>query len=131
MSNPVLKIIQEAFATEISNDHQVTPHAIIVKLPDNTQVIIGVILTSPCIHAIAPYPVRTNVKHTYHYLHQQTKNNTVQYSPFNLQSIEDCRSYVDDVCKTFVNAKFYDFEITFPDGSAYLVVIAHNKNHKK
>ena len=128
MSNPVFNIIQSAFAAEIANDHQVTPHAITVKLPDNTRVIIGTILTTPSTHTVPPYPVRTDTEHSYHYLHQ-TSNPTTAPTPLTLQSIEDCRSYLEDVCRSMINAEFRDFEITFPDGSSYLIVLARTESH--
>ncbi len=128
MSNPILNIIQSAFAAEISNDHQVTPHAITVELPDKTCIIIGTILTCPSTRTVPPYPIQTDAKHSYHYLHQ-AEHTTTDPQPFTLQSIEDCRSYVEDVCRTLINAEFHDFEMTFPDGSSYLIAIAPTENH--
>ncbi len=129
MSNPILNIIQSAFAAEIANDHQITPHAIVVNLPNKKRIIIGVILTVPSTRTVAPYPLRTDKQHTYHYLHQFTNATPTAPKPFMLQSLEDCRSYIEDVCRTFFNADFHDFEITFPDGSTYLVVAAYAENH--
>ena len=129
MPNQILKILQSAISAETTNDYQITPHAITVNLPDQSQIIIGIILTKPSTHIRSKYHLRTKAQHTYHFLHQNDATAQTTLKPFTLQSLEDCRSYVEDVCRTFINAQFRDYEISFPNGSAYLVVIAPAKNH--
>ena len=124
-NNPIMKIIHEVFAKEIANPYTVTAHAITLKFPDHNQAIIGAILTTAPLLQVPPFSIKKNYQHTFHYLHQHDHNptNSESLTPFTLHSLADCRSYLDDLCRTCFNAQFNDFELTFPDGSTYLIVI--------
>lgn len=125
-NNPILAIIHDTMQKEITNAMDTTAHSIIVTLPDQSQVIIGAILISAPQQTVSPSPLRTQQQHSYHFQHQ---SDTAQQTatPFTLQSVADCRSYVDDICQTMISAKFRDFEITLPDGSIYLVILSHKE----
>ena len=120
-NNPILKIIYDTMQTEITNRINATPHSIQLTLPNEAKIIIGAIMTTAPLYIVPPFSIRTNKTHTYHFLHQS--NDTNQSSRLTLLSMEDCRSYLDDVCQTLLNATFHDFEITFPDGSTYLILV--------
>ena len=116
-NSQILAIIHDTMQQEITNPVTRAPHALRLTFPDNKQAIIGIILTTAPLHQTAPYELKTAQAHTYHYLHQATKQ------PFTIRGIEDCRCYIEDICQTMLNAKFRDFEITFPDGSRYLIMV--------
>ena len=127
-NNSILKIIYETLLTEIDNPLVLTPHTIGISLPNQNQITIGLILTSAPLHTSSSFSLRTNHSHTYHYLCQRDNDTQKKPKPFTLCSIEDCQSYIDDLCKTIINANFNDFEITLPDGSSYLIMINTSKN---
>lgn len=117
-TNPIIKTIAQVFQNEITNTYATTPHSITLTLPNEQTLIIGVILTTAPLHSSPAFKFGTTNTYTYHYQHQP--HTTTRLT---LQSLEDCRSYIDDICHTMLNATFNDFEVTFPDGSAYLIMI--------
>ena len=120
-NSQILAIIRDTMQQEITNSIDITPHALRITFPNHTQAIVGVILTAAPTQQ-TPHALKTTQTHTYHYLHQTITQ------PFTLHSLEDCRCYIDDICKTMLNAKFHDFEITFSDGSRYLIMVTPAEN---
>ena len=119
--SPVIQAIQSAFSNEIANDFQFTNHSLTVTLPNKKKLNIVVpLIVAPTQLLTQPFFRSSKMIHTYHYLHQNEK---ILPARLTLQSIEDCRSYVDDICQTMLNANMRDNEITFPDGSVYLIII--------
>lgn len=126
-NNPVIKIIQTAFQTEIANPITSTAHSLTITLPDNQQIIIGAILTTAPLYNIPPFPIRTDRPHTFHYDTHQSQikisHPKATNSHLTLLSLTDCQSYLDDICHNLFNATCRDSEITFPDGSKYLIMV--------
>lgn len=117
-ASPVIKVINSAFANEIANEFQYTQHSLTVTLPNADKVVIvAPLTTAPTQASTQPFFVTPLPKHTYHYLHQPHP------ARFTLQSVEDCRAYVDDICRTKLNASITDNEVKFADGSTFLIII--------
>ncbi len=124
-NNPVMESIQAAFQMEIANQFTVKDDTLVLTLPDQSRLVIGANPITPTKHT---QPNTPTAKHTYHYVHQHDfgYGNADEHQPLQrllLRNMEDCRSYLDDVCQTLLDAAFHDFEITFPDGSAYLLTV--------
>ena len=123
-NNPVMEVIQTAFQMEIANEMTTTTEGLVVTLADHKRVLIT---TTPITTGITqPHPKPDT--HTYHYIHQHDfgygqVDEIKTVKRLTLRNIEDCRSYLDDVCESFLNATNRDFEITFADGTAYLITI--------
>ena len=110
-TNPVLATIRAAFNAEIANPFTVHDHTITVDLPHGDPVAITVLPLSPS----TPTTSRLKTTHTYHYTHQDTPGRLV------LHNLTELRAYQDDVCQTLLNARYRDGEVTFPDGTTYLL----------
>ena len=120
--NPVSAVLQAAFNLEIANPFTVHDNTITVTLPHGDTVVITVFPLTPITHTIPPH---RPTEHTYHYEHQHdfTATPDQPLARLILHNLEDCRSYLDDVCHTFINAEVRDFELTFPDGAVYLITV--------
>lgn len=123
----VIDMLKDAFSMEIANHFTTTETAIIINFPDRTSAIIQAIKVKSS-NGCQKQFATTNNKHTYHYIHQH--DNELKFNPqnkpfgkFELISIEDCRSYLDDACHTFFDAKFRDFELEFNTGNRYLITL--------
>ncbi len=125
-TNPVIEAIQAAFQMEIANQFTTKDDTLVVTLPDGGHLTIGATPITPTAKQ-APHQPATHSEHTYHYVHQHDfgygNGDEQSLTRLLLRSEEDCRSYLDDVCHTFLDATFRDYEITFPDGSAYLLTV--------
>lgn len=114
-TNPVIETIYAAFKIEIANQFTLDEATITLTLPNQSRVEI----TAPRVDATTtPHTNQTpiiNAAHTYHY--------TQQNGRLLLHNLEECRVYLDDVCQTFLNATIRDNEVTFPDNTAYLVMV--------
>ena len=134
-NNPVIKIIQTIFQTEIANPITNTAHSLTITLPDNQSVIIGAILTTAPLYKVPPFAIRTERPHTFHYDTYQSQIKTSHTQATNprltLLSLADCQSYLDDICHNLLNTTCRDLEITFPDGSKYLIVATTAEKHDK
>lgn len=125
-TNPVTETIQAAFQMEIANQFTTKGDTLTLTLPDGGHLTIAATAVTPTAHA-KPHQTTTHDAHTYHYVHQHDfgygNDEHQALERLLLRNMEDCRSYLDDVCHTFLDAKFHDFEITFPDGTAYLLTV--------
>lgn len=119
-----MEAIQAAFKLEIANPFTTTATTLTVALSDGGHAVIGATLVSPTVHTTSQTPSPST--HTYHYRHQHdfdgADNQPMQR--LLLRNIADCRSYLDDVCHTFLAGTWRDNEVTFPDGTVYLITIA-------
>ena len=124
----IMQVFQKTMHLEITNPIKTTPHSICLELPNHQQVLIGIIMTTAPLHNSKPFTLATKCQHTYHYLHQNDYTSAKQLTRFTLQSVEDCRAYIDDICQTLMNVKLNDCEITLHDGSTYLITITKLEN---
>ena len=123
--NPVIEAIYAAFKLEIGNQFFLTNNSIVVTFPDQSRAVISAPQVAPSpdsLNLVTPDIPPLNSTHTYHYLHQHDFNQQSE-SLLNLQNLEDCRAYLDDVCQNLLSVPVHDFEITFPDGTIYLLTI--------
>lgn len=117
-NNPVMEAIQAAFKIEVANQFTTTSNSIIVTLSNKEHVRIEALPIPVVQHRETDQQNYCTVQqHSYHYNQMPQPHSVV------LQNIEDCRSYLDDVCHTLINATFHDFEVTIPDGRTYLITI--------
>ena len=129
--NPVIEAVQAAFNLEIANQFTVTDNTLTITLPDHTRLLITAepVSTPGTPTPAAPHQSATSPDtHTYHYLHQHDFDSgaTDARPPLGrllLHNLAECQAYLDDVCHSFLVANIRDNEITFPDGTAYLMTI--------
>ena len=104
ITNPVIEAIFAAFRLEITNPFTLTQPTLIITFPDQSRAVINVQQIGPTSpSANAPLISTPNNTHTWQYLHQHhSKQHSTQL--LTLQSIEDCRAYLDDICHNLLNA---------------------------
>ncbi len=112
INNPVIEAIYAAFKLEIANQFDLHDNILELTLPNQQRLMIAApkVNTVP----ITDYTI-PNDTHSYHY--KQTNKRLL------IHNIEECRAYLDDVCHNLLNVPVHDFELTFPDGTVYLITI--------
>lgn len=117
MPNNIVTIaIAAACQMEIANPVKyANDNSLLVTLPNQQQVLITVkpLRNDPCYR-----PPTTAQRHTHHYTANPDTMGKLQ-----LLSLDDCRSYLDDVCQNLLDANYRDGELTFPNGDIYLVTL--------
>lgn len=113
LNNPVIEAIYAAFKLEIANQFVLNHDTLELTLPGQSRLIIAAHKVNPATNN-SHQATLTNT-HTYHYT--QTDQRLL------LHNIEECRAYLDDVCHNLLDVPVHDFEITFPDGTVYLITI--------
>ena len=122
--NPVMEVIYTAFQLEIDNDFVFNQNCLTVNLPNQKQIMISAPQISTTDRPFSQPLISPN-KHTYHYQYHLKHSDTTQPNPrLFLHNLEECRVYLDDICNTFLTARVHDFEITFPDGTVYLLMVS-------
>lgn len=123
--NPVIEALYAAFRLEIANQFVLSDDSLVVTFPDQTRAIINAqqVVASPnTTNAHISIASAFNSTHTYHYQHRRDFDPQAP-ALLTLQNIEDCRSYLDDVCQNLLSVPVHDFEVTFPDQTVYLITI--------
>ena len=114
MENIVTTSIAAACKMEIANRVKpVGDNSLLLTLPKQRQVLITV---KPLRKDPFYRPPAHPQKHTYHY-----HANPDAGGKLLLLSLEDCRSYLNDVCQNLLDAEYRDGELTFPNGDIYLL----------
>ena len=122
--NPVMEALYAAFQLEIANQFTFTKNALRITLPDQTYLIVRAYHVNPVASPAMTHSISVpKHAHTYHFLHLHDFNNAQDTDRLVLQSLEDCCAYIDDVCRNLLNATLRDLEVTFPDGTAYLITV--------
>ena len=114
MENIVITSIAAACQMELANRVKpVGDNSLRLTLPNQHQVLI----TAKRLGNAPLYqPPAKPQKHTYHYTANPDAGGKLL-----LLSLEDCRSYLDDVCQNLLDAEYRDGELTFPNGDIYLL----------
>lgn len=113
-NNIVITCIAAACQMEIANRVKpVGDNSLLLTLPKQNQVLITV---KPLRNDPFYRPPEKPQKHTYHYNANPDAGGKLQ-----LLSLEDCRSYLNDVCQNLLDAEYRDGELTFPNGDIYLL----------
>lgn len=124
--SPILQTMQAIFQKEIANNFTLNANQIKLTLPNHTNVTI----TAQSLNESAQIPndIQTHTsQHTFHYLHQHDFDASRQQLDYLvLNNLEECRAYVDDICRTLLHATVHDFEVTFSNNAKYLIQIELN-----
>lgn len=123
--NPVMEVIYAAFKLEIANQFFLTNNSLVVTFPDQTRAVISAPQVSPApddLNHEPPVIPSLNDQHTFHYSHQHDFDDQTD-KLLTLQSLDDCRSYLDDICENLLSVPTRNCEVTFPNGTVYLITV--------
>ncbi|MCQ2381845.1 MAG: hypothetical protein MJ054_00915 [Clostridia bacterium] len=122
--NPVIEVIYAAFKLELANDFFLENNKLFITLKNKHRVVITAPQVSSTTALSQDTVPTTKNTHTYHYIHQDDFVEEKRPSGLLLlNNIEECYAYIDDICQNLLNVPVRNFEVTFPDGTIYLIKI--------